>query len=158
MRLEKFFQFLLLVGTALFMLSTLLFFKQGKLPLFESNHHSNLIAQNTNTYLGPNRKVPGNPELIRVQVLLYNDPDPTGVKIESVHFDGTKIPLKPRDIYGYRGQASFQKKPGKYILRWVAERDPVNWPRTVEREEEVLLSPKDFWIQITIVGESAEIS
>lgn len=123
-----------------------------------TSHHSTLVTQNTNTYLGPNEKAPGNPQLIRVQVLVYNDPNPKGVTIDSANFDGTSIPIKPRDIYGFRGQASFQKSPGKYKLRWVVERDKQVWPRTITHEEEVILDPRDLWIQITITGETAEIS
>lgn len=140
------------------MMGVLLFFKQGDLPLMAASHHSSLITQNTNTYLGPNQKVPGNPQLIRVQVLVYNDPNPKGVEIGEVDFDGTSIPLKPRDIYGFRGQASFQKSPGKYKLSWVVERDKQAWPRTINHEEEVILDPRDLWIQITITGDTAEIS
>lgn len=116
------------------------------------------VAQNTNTYLGPNQKIPGNPQLIRVQILVYNDPNPKGVTIVDAQFDGTSIPLKPRDIYGYRGQASFQKSPGKYKLKWEVDRDQQTWPRTVEHEENVILDARDLWIQITIIGEKAEIS
>lgn len=157
MNSQKFFQFLLIFGTVLMMLGTLLFFKQGQLPLLGANHYD-LVAQNTNTYLGPNQKIPGNPQLIRVQILVYNDPNPKGPTILNAQFEGTSIPLKPRDIYGYRGQASFQKPPGKYKLKWTVERDGINWPRTVDHEEEVILDERDFWIQISIVGNNAEIS
>lgn len=157
MNSQKFFQFLLIFGTVLMMLGTLLFFKQGQLPLLGRGHYD-LVAQNTNTYLGPNQKIPGNPQLIRVQVLVYNDPNPKGPIIQNAQFEGTSIPLKPRDIYGYRGQASFQKPPGKYKLKWTVERDQKSWPRTVDHEEEVILDERDFWIQINIVGDTAEIS
>ncbi len=148
------------------MLAVLLFFEQGKLPLLSTNHYTNQIntlsdlhiAQNTNTYLGPNQKTPGNAQLIRVQVLVYNDPNPNGVRIVSAAFDGKEIPIKPRDIYGFRGQASFQKKAGKYKLSWEVEKDKQNWPRTVSHEEEVTLDSRDLWIQITITGDTAEIS
>jgi hypothetical protein len=129
----RFFQFLFVFGAALF-------------------------AQNTNTYLGPDHKIPGNPQMVRVQILVYNDPNPKGVTITKASFDGTSIPLKPRDIYGYRGQASFQKPPGKYKLKWEVEGDKKVWPRTVDHETEVFLDERDFWIQITINGNNAEIS
>lgn len=157
MHTRKFFQFLLILGTALFMLGTLLFFKQGELPLIGA-HHADLVAQNTNTYLGPTQRLPGNPQMIRVQILLYDDPSPKGVQLISAEFDGTSIPLKPRDIYGYRGQASFQKPPGKYKLKWEVRQDEQAWPRTIDHEEEVFLDPRDFWIQISITGNSASIS
>lgn len=158
MSYQKFFQFLLVLGTALFMLSTLLFFKQRDIPIFGAKHHSELIAQNTNTYLGPNERIPGNPQLIRVQILVYNDPSPRGVKIVNAKFNGKSIPLKPADIYGYRGQASFQKPPGKYKLTWEVERDKETWPRTIDHEEDVFLDARDYWIQITVTGDIAEIS
>jgi hypothetical protein len=117
-----------------------------------------LIAQNTNTYLGPDQKVLGNPQLVRVQVLVYNDPNPKGVIVSSVDFGGSNVPLKPRDIYGFRGQASFQKPPGKYKLKWTVQRDEQTWPRKVTHEEDVILDARDLWIQITISGDKAEIS
>lgn len=155
MHSQRFFQFLLVLGATLFALGAILFFKQGKWPLVKEPR---LICQNTNTYLGPNRKLPNNPQLIRVQILVYNDPNPKGVTIAKASFDGTSIPLKPRDIYGYRGQASFQKPPGKYKLKWEVEGDKKLWPRTVDHETEVFLDVRDFWIQITINGNNAEIS
>lgn len=140
------------------MLGVLLFFKQGELPLMSLNHHAGLVAQNTNTYLGPNQKIHGNPQLVRVQILVYNDPNPKGFRMVSAEFDGADIPLKPRDIYGFRGQASFQKSPGTYKLRWEVEGDRKAWPRTVKHEENVTLDSRDLWIQITLTGEKAEIS
>ncbi len=158
MNSKRFFDFLLVFGTALFMLGVLLFFKQSEIPLMSANHHAGLVAQNTNTYLGPNQKIPGNPQLVRVQILVYNDPNPKGVTILSADFAGADIPLKPRDIYGFRGQASFQKPPGKYKLRWEVEKDKRSWPRSATHEEEVILDSRDLWIQITITGDKAEIS
>ncbi len=117
---------------------------------------THLTSQNTNTYLGPNQKLPQ--ELVRIQVLVYNDPNPKGVTITNVEFDGQNIPLKPRDIYGYRGQASFQKRSGKYKLIWKVNRSDNEWPRTISHEEEVIISPRDLWIQITIIGNEASIS
>lgn len=154
---QKFFQFLLVLGAGLSLLGITLFFKQGKWPLITSVK-SDLLAQNTNTYLGPEHKLPGNPQMTRVQILVYNDPNPKGVTIVKASFDGASIPLKPRDIYGYRGQASFQKSPGKYKLKWEVEGDKKVWPRTVDHETEVFLDARDFWIQITINGNNAEIS
>jgi hypothetical protein len=116
------------------------------------------FGQNVNDYLGPNKKVPGNPQLIRVQVLVSDDPNPQGVQILEVKFNQQSVPLKPRDIYGFRGQASFQLPPGKYKLKWKVKRDQIDWPRTLPHEEEVTLDPKDLWIQITISGETASIS
>lgn len=117
-----------------------------------------LCGQNTNTYLGPNAPIPGNPYLVRVQILIYNDPNPKGVRIESVKFNNKNVPLKPRDIYGFRGQASFQVRPGKYKLYWEVNRDDNVWPRTIEHEEEVFIDERDMWIQITITGNEASIS
>lgn len=130
----------------------------GYQEAIEFKNRSKLIAQNTNDYLGPTQKLPGQDQLIKVQVLVYNDPDPKGVRLVKAQFDGTSIPLKPRDIYGYRGQASFQKLPGKYKLKWKVERDPKIWPRTIQHEEEVILDSRDLWIQISIIGDQAEIS
>ena len=151
---ERFFQFVVILGAALSILGTLLFFKQGPLPLMATR----LVAQNVNEYLGPTQKSPKNTKLIRIQVLVNDDPSPQGVQIDHVEFNNQSIPLKPRDIYGFRGQASFQTLPGKYKLKWTVRRDKIAWPRTLTHEEEVILDPRDLWIQITIVGESATIS
>ena len=150
---QKFFQCLLGFGTMLLIFAVLLIFD----PM-TTGRHANIVAQNTNTYLGPNEKLPGNPDLVRVQVLVYNDPNPNGAAILSAGFDGTQIPLKPRDIYGYRGQASFQKPPGKYRLQWEVSHGQNTWPRSTSHEETVTLDPRDLWIQITVTGDSAEIS
>ncbi len=155
---QRFFQLLLILGTTLSMLGILLFFKQAPFSLVSINHHSALLTQNVNEYLGPKQKVPGNPQLIRVQVLVNDDPSPKGVQVLEATFNQKNIPLKPRDIYGFRGQASFQTPPGKYRLKWKVQRDRFAWPRTTSHEEEVTLDPRDLWIQITIVGENAAIS
>lgn len=117
-----------------------------------------LAAQNVNQYLGPTQKEPGNAKLVRVQLIINDDPSPSGVQIAKVEFDQKSVSLKPRDIYGFRGQASFQLPPGKYKLKWVVQKDKINWPRTISHEEEVTLDPRDLWIQITINGEKASIS
>ena len=155
---QRFFNFVLIAATFLLMMGTLLFFKQGPYPLSSLNHHSNLIVQNTNDYFGPTQKVPGNVQLIRVQILVNDDPNPKGVQIVSADFNDKSIPIKPRDIYGFRGQGSFQLPPGHYKLRWKVQRDKFAWPRTLTHEEEVNLDSRDLWIQITIQGEKASIS
>lgn len=115
-----------------------------------------LLAQNT--YFGPTSPVPGNPKLVRVQVIVRDSPEPAGLQIVSVTFDGQRIPLKPRGVFGDRGEGSFQVPPGKYRLKWVVNRDRIAWPRQVTHEEIVHVSPRDLWIQILIVGEEASIS
>lgn len=110
-----------------------------------------------NTYLGPTEKVPNENHLVRVELLIKDSPDLAGVQIQSVTFDGQSIPLKPRDIYGKRGAASFQLMPGKYTLRWTVNRDKIVWPRKVSHEEEVIIDPRDLWIQIIIEGDQASI-
>jgi hypothetical protein len=113
------------------------------------------LAQNT--YLGPIQPIPGDPHLVRIQILIRDSPELGGVQIQSVQFDSQNIPLKPRDIYGNRGGASFQLPPGKRKLQWTVRRDRSIWPRTVSHEEEVTIDPRDSWIQISIVGDTASI-
>lgn len=115
-----------------------------------------LLAQNT--YLGPIQPIPGNPDLVRVQIVVRDSPDSGGAQIQSVEFNGQRIPLKPRDIHGNRGGASFQVPPGKRKLKWVVQNDKVTWPRTNKHEEEVNIDGRDYWIQILIVGDTASIS
>jgi hypothetical protein len=109
------------------------------------------------TYFGPDKPVPGNPQLVRLEVLIRDSPDADGLQIVSAEFNHTNIPLKPRDIYGNRGNASFQVKPGTYKLQWVVNRDKFAWPRTITHEEVVTVSPRDLWLQISIEGETASI-
>lgn len=144
---------ILFLGTTLCLLATALFIKNE----IRQNRPS-LIVQNTNTYFGPREKLPGNSQLIRVQVLVNDDPNPQGVQIDEIAFNGQTIPLKPRDVHGFRGQASFQLKAGKYKLSWKVRRDSSSWPRLITREEEVNLDSHDLWIQISIIGETATIS
>jgi len=114
-----------------------------------------LFAQSS-TYLGPTS--PQNSELVKVEIIIQDSPELGGVKIDSASFNGQNIPLKPSDINGYRGGASFQLPPGKYKLKWVVLRDKVQWPRKVTHESTVTISPKDSWIQISIKGEEEGIS
>jgi len=111
-----------------------------------------------NTYMGPIQPIPGNPQLVRVEVLVRDSPEASGVQIQSVIFDGQAIPLKPRDIFGKRASASFQLSPGNYRLRWTVNRDKFAWPRSISHEEEVSLDPRDLWIQILIEGERVSIN
>ena len=113
------------------------------------------MAQNVNTYLGPKQQSPG---LVRIQVLVNDSPNPAGPQISQVEFDGKSIPLKPRDIHGFRGQAGYQVAPGKYKLKWTVRLDKVYWPRTQSFTQEVVVDPRDLWLQITITGEEANIS
>jgi len=110
-----------------------------------------------NTYFGPIAPAPGNQQLIRVEVIIRDDPAPGGLQVQEVQFNRTKIPLKPRDVNGFRGQGSFQLPPGKYKLTWKLNRDKFAWPRTVSHEQEVNLSARDLWVQITINGEETSI-
>jgi len=109
------------------------------------------------SYQGPTEAIPGNPKLIRVEVIIRDSPKAGGLQIQSVTFNGKNIPLQPRDIYGNRGTGSFQVPPGKYKLKWVVQRDKPIWPRIKNREEEVTLDPRDLWLQIEIVGDEASI-
>ncbi|HSX25372.1 MAG TPA: hypothetical protein VLE89_00005, partial [Chlamydiales bacterium] len=95
-----------------------------------------LLAQ-TNNYMGPKQKVPDSSHLVRVEVRVNDSPDPSGFQIQKVRFDGKTIPLKPRDIHGYRGAGSFQKRPGTYKLKWVVNQDHFAWPRNIAHEEVV---------------------
>lgn len=143
------FQFLLLFAAILTATGTCLYFKKSPFSL------QPLISQNT--YLGPSNKIPGNPQLVRVQVLINDDPKLGGLEIQSAEFNHMSIPLKPRDVYGFRGEASFQCRPGKYKLKWVVQRDKLVWPRTISHEEVVTIDPRDLWVQISIEGETASI-
>lgn len=115
------------------------------------------FAQNTNVYLGPHHRSPGNAKLVRVQVLVSDSPDPAGVQIVSAIFNEENIPLKPRDIYGFRGQASFQLPPDKYQLIWTVQKDKFAWPRTITHKEKLQIAPNDMWIQIEITGDQVKI-
>ncbi|HEY4255559.1 MAG TPA: hypothetical protein VGM34_04355, partial [Chlamydiales bacterium] len=83
----------------------------------------------TNTYLGPKHPLEGNPQLVKVQVVVRDSTDEKGPQVVSVYFNQQNVPLKPRDIYGNRGMASFQVPPGKYKLRWKVNRNKIVWPR-----------------------------
>ena len=111
----------------------------------------------SNTYFGPVKQAPGNGQLIRLEILVRDSPEANGLQVASVEFNNTDIPLKPRDIYGNRGNASFQMRPGTYTLVWVVNRDRFAWPRTVTHEEVVSVDSRDLWLQISIEGETATI-
>ena len=144
-----------LLGIAVLLAGAIFLFRLSggfkKLSIFDSA----CLAQNT--YLGPISPIPGNPQLIRVEVAVNDDLKLGGFQITEVQFNGVNIPLKPRDINGFRGQGSFQLPPGKYKLAWVLNRDKFVWPRTVSHEQIVTLDQRDLWVQITIQGEDASI-
>lgn len=155
MKKTRTFWLLTLFSSAVFLVGSLFLLRHQEsynlLPIFNSTE----LVQNT--YLGPISPVPGNPQLIRVEIIVNDDPKLGGLQITEVKFHGTTIPLKPRDVNGFRGQGSFQLPPGKYKLTWKANRDKSAWPRTVSHEQIVNLDPRDLWVQITIQGEEASI-
>jgi len=109
------------------------------------------------TYLGPTHKLQGNPQLVLIEILIRDSAELGGEQVESVTFAGEKIPLRPRDVFGSRGIVSLQKPPGTYSLKWVVQRDRFLWPRTLPYAEEIVISPRDLWVQISINGDQASI-
>ncbi len=157
MALIRCMQILTVTGALLATSSSLLFFKQGRLPFSPlENFHAQVLA--SNTYLGPTKPIPGNPQLVRVEVLVRDSDDPSGPQVISVNFNHNNVPLKPRDIYGNRGSGSFQLSPGKYKLQWATNQNKIDWPRNVTHEEEVTISSRDLWVQIQIEGDKANIN
>lgn len=148
MQKQPFLQFVFAASTLFCLAAISLFF-------FQNHPSPDLVA--SYSYQGPTQPVPGNPHLVRVEVIIRDSPTLAGVQVKSADFNGQGIPLQPRDIYGSRGTGSFQVPPGKYKLRWVVQRDKLAWPRTLNREELVTIDPRDLWIQIEIVGENASI-
>lgn len=118
---------------------------------------SNTFEIVQNTYFGPTHPVPNEEQLVKVQILVKDSPQASGPQIESVVFNGQSIPLKPRDIFGKRGEASFQLMPGKYRFSWTTNQNKYVWPRNSSHQEELIISPRDLWIQILIEGDSASI-
>lgn len=155
MKEQKIIHLLLILGATLCVLNLFIYFSQEPNPILPNTSNTALVTQNT--YLGPTSPVPGNPHLVRVEILVKDSTDLAGVQIQSVTFDDQSIPLKPRDIFGKRGAASFQLQPGKYTLRWTVNRDKIVWPRTITHEEEVTIDPRDLWVQILIEGDNASI-
>jgi hypothetical protein len=147
--------FFCIFGAIICAFNLAIYFYQAGTDVPFSSSETALLAQNT--YLGPKEPVPGNPPLVRVELLIKDSSTLSGVQIQSVTFDGQSIPLKPRDIFGKRGSASFQLTPGKYTLRWTVNRDKIIWPRNITHEEEVIIDPRDLWIQILIEGDQASI-
>jgi len=147
--MKRLLNWLLVFGTGLSLIAIFQCFKQR--PILQEDQ---LIAQST--YMGP-KGTSLKPQLIRVEVLVHDSPDSAGVQIQSVTFNNKNVPLKPRDIYGYRGGASFQLYPGVYNLQWTVNQSRSSWPRSVSHEEEVTLNPRDLWVQIGIIGENATI-
>ncbi|MDE3055901.1 MAG: hypothetical protein KGI80_04320 [Verrucomicrobiota bacterium] len=108
-------------------------------------------------YEGPTSPEPNSSSLIKVEIMVRDDPT-TGVgEILSVTFAGEEIPLKPADIFGNRGAASFQLLPGKYQLVWVVQRSKRVWPRTITHRADVIVDPRDVWVQVLIQGEKVSI-
>lgn len=155
MKGKKIFHTLFILGSALTVWNIYFLLSPRKDPNAKKIANSSFVAQNT--YMGPTEPIPGNPHLVRVEILIKDSSDLAGVQIQSVTFDGRAIPLKPRDIFGKRGAASFQVLPGQYNLRWTVNRDKTVWPRNLSHEEIVTISPRDLWVQILIEGDNASI-
>ncbi len=134
--------------------SLLFFFQNARWPLLPTDH---LSASTSNTYLGPSRPPQPGQRIVQIQIYVRDSQEAGGVQIVSAQFDGKRIPLQPRDIYGNRGSASFQVSPGKYKLKWKVNRDQYTWPRTLTHEENVEISSRDLWLQITIEGNEVTI-
>lgn len=156
MREYKFFQFLLIFGTSLSLFGIFLFVRD-KMQTNSAPLHQSTGLLTSNTYFGPTAPVPGNPLLIKVEILIRDSPELGGLTIQSAEFNGQSIPLKPRDIFGNRGTGSFQVAPGTYTLQWVVQKDKIAWPRTITHEEQVTIDPRDQWVQVSIEGEKASI-
>lgn len=156
MKRSLFFQSFLWISGSLTLLGSYLWIqtKTESAFVFTDPRMEGSLAQ---TYFGPTAPIPGNPQLVRVEVLVQDGSEPNGLQVVSASFNGTSIPLKPRDVLGYRGGASFQVKPGKYTLRWKVNRDHFAWPRTASHEEIVTIDPRDLWLQISIEGDQASI-
>lgn len=110
------------------------------------------------TYLGPDGSAQKRPGLVQVQILVRDSADPSGPEVTSVTFNNNNVPLQPRDIYGNRGNGSFQLESGTYQLRWTVNIRKKIWPRNATYTHEVEISPRDSWIQISIEGDKASIS
>jgi hypothetical protein len=150
----RFWLFVMCLGFFLGIASLFVYFRESRSMTLESRA---LVASTSSTYMGPQKPVVGDPQLVRVQLIVKDATDSSGPQIVSVTFNGKNVPLQPRDIYGNRGAASFQLKPGKYRLRWRTNRDKFAWPRTLNHEEIVEISPRDLWLQVTIQGDTASI-
>ncbi len=119
--------------------------------------HALLLFAQT-TYYGPHvvgPSVPGQ-HVVRVEVLVYDDPAQGGLRPQEVIFNGHSIALKPRDIHSYRGGGSFQVAPGTYPLEWVVLRDKITWPRTLTYKESIVIDKSSMWVQVTIRGGQLE--
>jgi hypothetical protein len=121
------------------------------------NVEDQILCQNSNYYLGP-KSGSSNNQLVRIQLIMNDSPKNGGPQLLEVYFNDQSVPLKPRDIFGSRGQASFQLPAKSYSLKWKLQLDKENWPRTQTKQETIIIDPKDMWIQITIEGDKVTIS
>ncbi len=94
---------------------------------------------------------------IRVQILVYDQPDLGGLTIQEVSFNGTTLALQPADLNGFRGGGSFALSPGSYSLNWIVSRDARVWPRTIKHRQTVQITSKDSWMQVTIQGDQVTV-
>lgn len=104
-------------------------------------------------YYGPTSPSSG----IQVQLMVYDQPELGGLKIESVRLNGINVNLQPPDLYGFRGGGGFQFQPGSYQLEWSASKDKVTWPRSMSYKKTILIEPRDTWVQVTIQGDKVNI-
>lgn len=139
-----------------------LFFFIGSITFFLANFSYSLGFAQTPFYgPPPPPKFSGPPPTaihkIKVQVLIYDQPELGGKKIESVSFNGKNIPLQPPDLKGFRGGGGFQLEPGSYRLEWRISGNPSGWPRSLGFEQAIKINENDTWVQVTIQGDKATL-
>ena len=107
------------------------------------------------TYFGPTSPPPPQtPRLVQVQVELYDEKELGGLTIEKASFAGYDIPLKPSDVFGFRGKGGFQLPVGTYPIAWTVRKQRLIYPRTVSYKKTVTVKPLDQWIEVVITGSS----
>lgn len=105
-------------------------------------------------YYGPTSPSPSS---IKVQVMVYDEPEPGILKIESVTFNGRNVRLQSPDLNGFRGGGGFQLQPGKYSLEWKVSRGSMAWPRTLSFKKTIEIQSRDRWVEVTVRGSEASV-
>jgi hypothetical protein len=99
-----------------------------------------------------------NEDLIRVQIIIYDNTKKEYNDIVKVTFNNQNIILQTADTNGKRAIKYYQLPPGDYKLKWKVSKSDFAWPRSKSFEKNIELQKTDKYVFIMINGDQITIS
>ena len=78
------------------------------------------------------------------------------IRVKSLQFNGEEIKLDPSDMFKPRKIMQYKLSPGRYILNWSTEKNPVKWTEESAKnfEKILVLEHGDGIVRVNIKGET----